>query len=147
MKKSPKVEWPPAVAPIRPLLIGHLERLEIWAIFCLLGGLALPLVWQNPLMLSFGLMTAAWAFVNLIIAVLGKNGKPPSSVQTFVGLLVVNQIANYLYILVGSGVALFGGDAPTRAGAWAVVVQGFALMLLDAYLLKKCRGILKGTDV
>lgn len=135
------------MAPIRPLLIGHLERLEIWAIFCLLGGLALPLVWQNPLILSFGLMTAAWAFVNLIIAVLGKNGKPPSSVQTFVGLLVVNQVANYLYILVGSGVALFGGDAPTRAGAWAVVVQGFALMLLDAYLLKKCRGILKGTDV
>ena len=135
------------MAPIRPLLIGHLERLEIWAIFCLLGGLALPLVWQNPLILSFGLMTAAWAFVNLTIAVLGKNGKPPSSVQTFVGLLVVNQVANYLYILVGSGVALFGGDAPTRAGAWAVVVQGFALMLLDAYLLKKCRGILKGTDV
>lgn len=104
----------------------------------------MPLVWQRGEVLVFGLMTSGWAVVNILIAVLGKRGKPPKSLRGFAGVLVLNQMANYLYVLVGSGVAVFGQTPEVRAGALAVVLQGFALLLLDGYLIKQVREVMRG---
>jgi hypothetical protein len=136
-------EWQGGVAKLRPLMMGHLDRLEHWSFFSVIGGLAMPLLIQNRQVLMFGIVSAGWAAVNIAIALIGKKAPPPKSVAHFVRLLAANQVANYFYVLMGIGLGLFGESPDWRGSGFAVALQGFALMVLDGKLLKQTRELLE----
>lgn len=136
-------KWPVGVARLQPLMYGHLGRLEWWSFFSVIAGLAAPLLMQTRMVFMFGIVSAGWAAINILIAVIGKKAPPPKSIAHFVRLLAANQIANYFYILMGLGLGLFGDSVDWRAIGLAVAVQGFALMVLDGLLLRQTRELLE----
>lgn len=138
-----KRNWPPGVQPLRPLMLEHLNRLELWSIAAFLCGLALPLVLQNRTALMFGLTSAGWAGVNISIALIGKKAPPPRSIYAFFRLLSANQISNAFYIVFGVFFGLTSETVDWRAAGWAVCIQGIALLVLDAILLRQVRELLQ----
>lgn len=136
-------DWPPNVQPLRPLMLDHLNRLELWSIASVLAGLALPLMIQNRTALMFGLVSAGWAGVNILIAIIGKSAPPPRSIFAFARLLSANQISNAFYVAFGVFFGLTSETVDWRAAGWAVCIQGIALLVLDAQFLRQVRKLLQ----
>jgi hypothetical protein len=136
-------EWPSDVARLRPLMLAHLDRLEIWSIASFLAGLALPLMIQNRTALMFGLVSSGWAGVNILIALIGKKAPPPRSILAFARLLSANQVSNGFYIVFGIFFGLSSETIDWRAAGWAVCLQGIALMVLDARFLRQVRKLVR----
>ncbi len=131
-------EWPSELAPVRAELRDHLKRLAIWSGISVLGGIKLiGLFATMDVVRAAGFMTAGWAGVNLIIAALGWNGKPPQSRAQFREFLWLNQGLNAGYVGVGLTLALAGSGPSVIGSGWAVVPQGLALLVLDGLLLRR----------
>ena len=126
---------------------GHLQRLAIWAVTCVLGGTAL-LAWLTvrrataPLLTHFGIHTAASGAVNGAIAAWAWQGlalRDFASAQHLVNILWLNTGLDVGYAAVGGTMGLLAwrwGPKPGVLGAGvAVVVQGLALALLDLRLI------------
>ncbi len=139
-------EWPTELAPLRTRVISHLDRLEYWSFFALLGGLALPIFVHQRSALIFGVVSAAWATVNIAIAVIAKFGPPPRSLLHFARVLAMNQLLNVVYVTVGMIVASGAKSVDFQYGGYAVALQGFALMVLDGKLIGDVRELLTRTD-
>lgn len=139
-------EWPGELAPLRLRVISHLDRLEYWSFFSLLGGLALPILVQQRAALIFGLVSAAWATVNISIAIIAKFGPPPRSLVHFARVLALNQVLNIIYVMAGMLTASGTNSIDWRYGGYAVALQGFALMVLDGKLIGDVRDLLSRPD-
>jgi hypothetical protein len=126
---------------------GHLQRLALWAIACVLGG-TLLLAWLTvrrlvaPLLQHFAIQTAAWGAVNGVIAVWAWRGlalRDYAKAQHLVNILWLNTGLDVGYAAVGTTLALLAwrwGPKPGVLGAGvAIVVQGVALALLDLRLI------------
>ncbi len=126
---------------------GHLQRLAIWAVTCVLGGTAL-LAWLTvrrataPMLTHFGIQTAAWGAVNGAIAAWAWQGlalRDFASAQHLVNILWLNTGLDVGYAAVGATMGILAwrwGPKPGVLGAGvAVVVQGLALALLDLRLI------------
>ncbi len=136
-------DWPPDVQPLRPLMIEHLNRFELWSIAAFLGGLALPLLIQTRTALMFGLVSSGWAGVNILIAIIGKKAPPPRSIYAFARLLSANQVSNAFYVVFGVFFGLTSDTVDWRAAGWAVCIQGIALLILDARFLRQVRKLIE----
>jgi hypothetical protein len=126
---------------------GHLQRLAVWALSCLLGGTAL-LTWLTvrrvaaPMLRHFAIQTAAWGAVNALIAAWAWRGlalRDFASAQQLVNILWLNTGLDVGYAGVGATLAILAarwGPKPGALGAGVgVVVQGLALALLDLRLI------------
>jgi hypothetical protein len=126
---------------------GHLQRLALWAIGCVLGGTGV-LAWlalrrvEAPLLKQFAVQTAAWGAVNGAIAAWAWRGlvlRDFAGAQKLVNFLWLNTGLDVGYAAVGCTMALLAwrwGPKPGVLGAGvAVVVQGLALALLDLRLI------------
>lgn len=126
---------------------GHLQRLAVWALSCLLGGTAL-LTWLTvrrataPMLRHFAIQTAAWGAVNALIAGWAWRGlalRDFGSAQQLVNILWLNTGLDVGYAGVGLTLAILAarwGPKPGALGAGVgVVVQGLALALLDLRLI------------
>jgi hypothetical protein len=126
---------------------GHLQRLAVWALSCLLGGTAL-LTWLTvrrvaaPMLRHFAIQTAAWGAVNALIAGWAWRGlalRDFASAQQLVNILWLNTGLDVGYAGVGVTLAILAarwGPKPGALGAGVgVVVQGLALALLDLRLI------------
>ncbi len=112
------------------------RRLTVLGATSTVVGLALT---ARPAWRAFGVQTAAWGVVDLVIAGVGAARSPaPPSVRRLRTVLLVNAALDVGYVAAGAHVAVrrpgFGGrlaPAAARGHGWAVVVQGLALLALD----------------
>lgn len=107
-------------------LHDHLIRLLVWGALSVLAGLILH---RRP----FGLMTAGWGGVNLVIALASLRGGPPGpGLRPF---LAFNLGLDLGYVGVGLAMILLAGER-TRIKEFgaAVALQGVVLLLLDGWL-------------
>ncbi len=129
---------------------AHLKRVGIWGLTNAAAGAALALSTsrdEDPGSWSFGVQTAGWGIINTGIAAAGLafsgRGDPPETAGDALAaesrwgqILVLNQGLNAGYMMVGgalvvaSGRGLERGDE-VRGHAWAVVLQGLGLFVLD----------------
>ncbi|MDW8106556.1 MAG: hypothetical protein RMK45_03645 [Armatimonadota bacterium] len=120
-------------------------QLLFWAGLSLGVGLSMMLS-AREWVRSFGGMTAAWATVNILIALLALRGvhrkaKQPADAATvrqwarqLVRLLWINVGLDCLYILVGAGLIMWEPTNRMLNGfGWAVVIQGAFLLVFDAW--------------
>jgi hypothetical protein len=126
---------------------AHLMRVALWAVASIVAGSAL-LAWRawrghrSPLLLHFGLQTAAWGAVDLGIVLLGARGLVLRDAAGFTALdrflwLNVGLDAGYVGVgvtLAACGWALGRRGAPIGAGL-GVIVQGLALVVLDGWFV------------
>lgn len=97
-------------------------------------------------MRSFGGMTAAWAAVNLLIALFALRGVRRKRRQStdsaivqqwarqLVRLLWINVGLDCIYILAGIGLIVWEPTSQMLNGlGWAVVIQGAFLLVFDAW--------------
>jgi len=124
----------------------HLMRVGAWGGASLVGGLIAATLSDSDAASAYGLQSVAWGAINLGIAgtVLSRRA-PPAEVtyeaeraaeRRLQRLLGINLALNSGYILVGGATALSAPEgtrgARQRGHGSAIVVQGAALMLLDA---------------
>lgn len=128
------------------------RALGAWTAASALVGAASALVGQRsgcPALRAFGVQTLLWAGVDAVVLGVGaaaraRAGGPPPA-ERLRRLLVVNTVADVGYVAVGSALAVRPDRAPRRRGrgrrtseaelrahGLAVVVQGLALLVLDA---------------
>ena len=114
------------------LLLAHLNRLAGWAIGSILVGGWLASR-PNPGLKAAGVMSVAWAAINLIIAFASRGGTATSALSSTREFLAFNLGLNFAYI--GVGIALLVlGNAVVRANGVAVAIQGLGLLALDGFL-------------
>ena len=126
---------------------GHLLRLLLWALGSILVG-TLLLAWaawrrhDAPLLRHFAIQMAAWGAVDAAIVAWGWQGlalRDYGGAQRLVNFLWLNTGLDVGYVAVGVVLALLGWRWGPRLGAVGagvgVIVQGLALVLLDARLL------------
>ncbi|MCS6923399.1 MAG: hypothetical protein NZM10_03380 [Fimbriimonadales bacterium] len=120
-------------------------QLLFWAGLSL--GVGLPMLFSTrEWVRSFGGMTAAWAVINALIAVLALRGIRHKARQSadsetvrswqrqLVRLLWINAALDGVYILVGVGLILWDPTNRMLNGfGWAVVIQGAFLLLFDGW--------------
>ncbi|MEJ7811784.1 MAG: hypothetical protein WKG32_15335 [Gemmatimonadaceae bacterium] len=123
---------------------AHLLRVLIWGAASVLAGtgvLALRAASRapSPLLLHFGIQTAAWGAVCVAIAGFGWRGladRDLSGVTRLLNILWLNVGLDAGYVGVGATLAIAGWTMGRRLGAVgagvAIVVQGLALLALDA---------------
>ena len=133
--------------------LGHLHRLMLWGGASLAAGLALLLVvaraHRSPLLFHFALQTAAWGAVDLVIALSGIRGaaaRDLAAATRLDRLLWLNVGLDAGYVAVGITIALCAWLLGRRLGGIGagvgIVVQGLALLLLDArFLLVLARSV------
>jgi uncharacterized protein YPO0396 len=83
----------------------------------------------------FGIQSAAWGAVNLVLALAGRSGSPPSA-----AFLWVNVGLDVGYVAVALTLILTGrrfGAPGLRGAGWAVVPQGIFLLLADLIYLQQ----------
>ncbi len=111
---------------IESALHAHLIRLLVAGSLSVAVGLVL---YRRP----FGVMTAAWGLVNVLIALASLRGGPPG--PGFRPFLAFNLGLNLGYVGVGVAMAALAGERGTIRGfGRAVVVQGLILLALDGAL-------------
>lgn len=115
-------------------LAAHARRLLAWG--GLSAGLGLALIFLVPGWWAvFGGMTASWGAINAIIGWSVRKGHEESRRKTR-EFLALNLGLNAGYI--GFGVAMIWlGHGTIQASGWAIVFQGFGLMVLDLWLWLK----------
>ena len=115
---------------------AHLARVGAWGLASVLvGALALARNRDNPLRRHFGIQSAAWGAVNLVLALAGRSGAPPSA-----AFLWVNVGLDVGYVAVALTLILTGrkfGAPGLRGAGWAVVPQGIFLLLADLIYLQQ----------
>jgi hypothetical protein len=126
---------------------GHLLRLALWGgASMLVGTLLLALLavrrLQAPLLRHFAIQIAAWGAIELAICAWGRSGlalRDFAGAQRLMHMLWLNVGLDAGYVAVGATLALTAwrwGRRPGGVGAGiGVIVQGFALLLLDLRLL------------
>jgi hypothetical protein len=126
---------------------GHLMRLALWgATSMLVGSLVLAfLTWRGeraPLLRHFSLQTAAWGAINLAICAWAWRGlglRDYAGLQRLVNVLWLNAGLSVGYVAVGATLAIAAWQLGRRAGGvgagFGIIVQGLALLLLDARLI------------
>jgi hypothetical protein len=115
---------------------AHLLRVGIWGLASLLAG-ALLLVRRrgDPTWRQFGIQCAAWGAVNLVLALAGRSGAPPSA-----AFLWVNVGLDVGYVGVAVTLILTGrrfGAPGLRGAGWAIVPQGLFLLAADLLYLSE----------
>ena len=126
---------------------NHLLRLVAWGGASVLAGTALVLFLvarrvRSPLLQHFAIQTAAWGAIDLVIALVAWRGLEYRDLAGFTRLdrfLWLNVGLDVGYVAVGVTLALTGWKLARRLGlvgaGLGVVVQGLALLVLDAYLI------------
>lgn len=129
---------------------AHLTRVGIWGLANTAAGVAVALSTsrdEDPGAHGFGVQTAGWGIINTGIAAAGLafsgRGDPPETASEALDaesrwgqILALNEGLNVGYMMVGgalvvaSGRGLERGDE-VRGHAWAVVLQGLGLFVLD----------------
>lgn len=137
-------------AALREAEQAHLRRVGLWGLANAAAGAAVALSTprdEDPGRHGFGVQTAGWGIINLGIAAAGLafsgRGDPPETrAQALAAesrwgqILVLNEGLNVGYMMAGgalvvaSGRGLERGDE-VRGHAWAVVLQGLGLFVLD----------------
>ncbi len=124
----------------------HILKLTVWAAASILAGTALIAVLRirrthSPLLLHFGIQTAAWGAVNLLIALWARTAAELRDRDAAVALdrfVWFNIGLDAGYVLVGATLAISGWVLGRRLGlvgaGVGVMVQGLALALLDLQL-------------
>ena len=135
---------------------NHLLRLAAWGAACVLAATLLVLLLtvrrtRSPLVTHFAIQTGAWGLVDLVIALVAWQGLAYRDLAGFTWLdrfLWLNLGLSVGYVAVGVALALTGwrlGRRLALVGAGAgIVVQGLALLVLDAYLLGVMRRLTVG---
>lgn len=115
---------------------AHLARVGAWGLASLLvGAFALARNRDQPFWRHFGIQSAAWGAVNLVLALAGRSGSPPSA-----AFLWVNVGLDVGYVAVALTLILTGrkfGAPALRGAGWAVVPQGIFLLLADLIYLQQ----------
>lgn len=122
-----------------------MSQLLFWAGLSL--GVGAPMLFSSrEWVRSFGGMTAAWAIVNAVIAILSllsarRKARQNADAETIwswmrhlVRLLWLNAGLDVVYVLVGVG--LIGWDPANRmlnGFGWAIIIQGAFLLLFDTW--------------
>ena len=125
---------------------AHLLRLLVWGAACVLTGTAL-LTWlrvaarESDLLKQFATMSAAWGALELVLGFVlltQVEMRDVAGATRLDRLLWLNIGLDAGYVLVGLTLAVVGWKVGRRLGlvgaGIAVVVQGFALALLDLVL-------------
>jgi len=118
-------------------LRAHLRRLAAWSILGGIAGLVIIGVRADPAGHAFGGWTAGWCAVNLLIVLASWRGRPPQDRRRFREFLMLNEGLNLGYVGVGVALALAAVGPDVRAAGTAIAVQGFALFVLDTWLLRR----------
>ncbi len=126
--------WTDAV--FASLMSGHLTRIIV--VIAVSTGLSMILVRSGgKFQRGFALLTLGWSAVNAIIVIAslaGNKALPP--LHQFREFLALNVGLNIAYIAVGITLMATGKEKPFQRGAGAAVLaQGLALLVLDAYLM------------
>ncbi|MGU3431830.1 DUF6992 family protein [Actinomycetes bacterium M1A6_2h] len=115
------------------------RRLTVWGGSSVVLGGALALTGSSPAIRAFGIQSAGWGAIDLLIAGAGSLSKKPPKSSTLRKTLWVNAGLDVGYIAAGAHVAvrkpLFGGRITPREALGhgvAVIVQGAALLVLDS---------------
>ena len=126
---------------------NHLLRLAAWGAACVLAGTALVLLLamrrsRSPLVHHFALQTGAWGAVELLVALMLWRGIAYRDLAGFTRLdrfLWLRVGLDAGTIAVGLTLALTGWQLARRLGllgaGLGVLVQGLALLVLDAWLI------------
>lgn len=126
---------------------SHLLRLGAWGAACVLvGTLLVALVAarrdRSPLVWHFGIQTAAWGAIELAIAFVARGRLGYRDLTGYTQLdrvLWLNIGLDAGYAMTGLALALAAWTLGRRLGllgaGLGVVVQGLALLVLDAYLV------------
>lgn len=129
---------------------AHLKRVGIWGLANTAAGVAVALSTsrdEDPGRHGFGLQTAGWGIINTGIAAAGLafsgRGEPPGTPAEALAaesrwgqILVLNEGLNVGYMMVGGALIVasergLNRGEEVRGHAWAVVVQGLGLFVLD----------------
>jgi len=126
---------------------GHLLRLGIWGGASTLVG-SLMIAWlvarrlQAPLLRHFAIQTAAWGAVNLVLCLWASRRlaqRDFAGAQELLNVLWFNTGLDLGYVAIGITLALTAWRWGARVGGIGagigVMVQGVALLLLDARLI------------
>lgn len=126
---------------------AHLLRLGLWGAGSVLAGTLVLTVLaatrrRSPLLLHFGIQTAAWGAVDLAICAWAWGGlalRDLDSATRLVNILWLNVGLDAGYAGIGLTLAICAwrlGPKPGGIGAGiAIIVQGLALALLDLVLI------------
>ena len=126
---------------------NHLLRLAAWGAACVLAGTALVLLLamrrsRSPLVHHFALQTGAWGAVELLVALMLWRGIAYRDLAGFTRLdrfLWLRVGLDAGTIAIGLTLALTGWQLARRLGllgaGLGVLVQGLALLVLDAWLI------------
>jgi hypothetical protein len=126
---------------------NHLLRLAVWGAASVLAATLLVLLLavrrtRSPLVQHFAVQSGAWGVVELLIALVAWRGLEYRDLQGFTRLdrfLWLNVGLDAGYAAVGLALAITGWQLGRRLGlvgaGVGVVVQGLALLVLDAYLI------------
>ncbi|HEU4630247.1 MAG TPA: hypothetical protein VFS08_10925 [Gemmatimonadaceae bacterium] len=135
---------------------NHVLRLAIWGAGCTLVGTLLVLGLTlsravSPLVRHFAIQTAAWGAVELLVGLVSRHGLAYRDLAGYTRLdrsLWLNLGLETGYVMVGLTLAILGwrlGRRLALVGAGTgVVVQGLALLTLDAYMLGVLRRLAAG---
>ncbi|HVD05061.1 MAG TPA: hypothetical protein VNB89_03550 [Gemmatimonadaceae bacterium] len=126
---------------------AHLQRLLLWGVTCAICGLVLLAVTRrtrlrSALLFHFGLQTAAWGLIDLVLAGNAWRALGLRDLQS------AAQLDRFLWLNVGLDVGYIATGATLTVAAWllgrraggigagiAIVAQGVGLLLLDARFL------------
>jgi hypothetical protein len=126
---------------------GHLLRLIVWGGASVLLGTMMLLVAARaaprpPFLHHFGLQTAAWGTIDLVLGLLSFRNLAPRDLQD------AAQLDRFLWLNLGLDAGYVGVGATLAIAAWvlgrrwggvgagvAIVIQGLALLVLDARFL------------
>ena len=125
---------------------AHLARLALWGGASLIAGAILLAVVRrparSPLLFHFALQTALWGAIDLAFAAVGWNGLALRDLQSAARLdrfLWLNLGLDAGYVGIGTAIAGTSWVLGRRLGGVgagvAIVVQGMALLVLDARFL------------
>lgn len=118
-------------------LTRHLQNLAIWSVGGVAVGVAIGGLSADPWLRSFGAMHAGWCAVNLAIALPGLlRPKPIDDLAKLREFLALNLGLNVAYIGIGGTMMTLGRGSIHAFGA-AIVVNGLALLALDAWLMSQ----------
>jgi hypothetical protein len=124
----------------------HLLKLTLWGALSVVVGTTLVAVFRarpvsSPLLLHFGIQTAAWGVVDLAIVLWAR---PRVALRDLAGAVSLDRFVwlstglDVGYVLVGITLVLCGWRLGRRLGfvgaGIGVVVQGLALLVLDLQL-------------
>jgi cytochrome c biogenesis protein CcdA len=111
-------------------------------------SIAFAMLWfvvkKEPIHRGFSIVTGLWALINMAIAAVAGRNIPQQFTWEAREFLAFNLGLNIAYVAAGLTLALTADpDRGFRKGAgWAVLIQGLALLVLDAVLYGRMRALM-----